>query len=81
MSELEEKVEAQSREMEALQTQNNDLNMLVKVSLVEVADTSAGSVTSVPVFMWEVEQGPGNEASRLVHFLSLIPRLLGRAWE
>ena len=34
MSELEEKVEAQSREMEALQTQNNDLNMLVKVSLV-----------------------------------------------
>ena len=34
MSELEEKVEAQSRETEALQTQNNDLNMLVKVSLV-----------------------------------------------
>ena len=26
-------------------------------------------------------RGPGNEASRLVHFLSLIPRLLGRVWE
>lgn len=37
MSELEEKVEAQSREMEALQTQNNDLNSLVKVSPVASA--------------------------------------------
>ena len=34
MSELEEKVEGQSREMEALQTQNDDLNSLVKVSPV-----------------------------------------------
>ena len=37
VSELEEKVEAQSREMEALQTQNNDLNSLVKVSPVTSA--------------------------------------------
>ena len=38
MSELEEKVEGQSREMEALQTQNDDLNSLVKVSPVASAD-------------------------------------------
>ena len=37
VSELEEKVEGQSREMEALQTQNNDLNCLVKVSPVASA--------------------------------------------
>lgn len=79
MSELEEKVEAQSREMEALQTQNNDLNTLVKVSLV--ASVTHFHFNLTPVSMWEVEQGPGNEASRVVHFLNLIPRLLGRAWE
>ena len=37
VSELEEKVEGQSREMEALQTQNDDLNSLVKVSPVASA--------------------------------------------
>ena len=37
MSELEEKLEGQSREMEALQTQNDDLNSLVKVSPVASA--------------------------------------------